>query len=178
MCQLEYVDAIGSENGWLNDKVQFWIRKLRYYKRVLSRIRYTPQPCSIPLENHEDIQSGDLVRVRSRDEIKSALDKSRKTKGCTFQVGMYDCCGREYRVLKRVDYFFDEAKQKFCKCKNIFLLEGSNCTGTTAYLRPCDRNCYFFWHVAWLKKISPSLSPSPTKARVSQGEALALNASK
>ena len=87
------------------------------------------------------------------EEIKGTLDRFRKTRGCTFQDRMYECCGKEFRVCEKVDYFFDEAKQKFCKCKNIFLLEGSYCNGKTAYLRPCERNCFYFWNINWIEKL-------------------------
>jgi hypothetical protein len=66
---------------------------------------------------------------------------------------MYEYCGKEYKVIKKVDYFFDETKQKMCKCNGIFLLDGAYCTGKTAYLALCGRNCFYFWQASWLKKV-------------------------
>ena len=93
------------------------------------------------------------MRVRSREDIGRVLNRLRKTRGCTFQVGMYAYCVQEFKVAKKVDYFFDEAKQKMCKCNVIRFLDGAYCTGKTAYLAPCGRNCHFFWQAAWLIKV-------------------------
>jgi hypothetical protein len=153
-CQLQYLDEIGQKNTWINDKLQYSIRKFRYYKRRMKQIgRAAKGLAQNPASGVPDIQPGDLVRIASAAEIRRTLDRNRKTGGCTFQIGMYDHCGKEYRVLKKVEYFFDETKQKLCKCKNIYLLEGSCCTGTTAYLEVCDRNCFFFWHARWLHRV-------------------------
>ena len=154
MCQLQYVDEMGEKNTWLNDKVQFSIRKFRWYrKRILQSLHRVENTSNISQLNQAQIQPGDTVRVRSKPEIKRTLNRFRKTRGCTFQLGMYEHCGKEYKVLKKVSYFFDEAKQKMCKCNDIFLLEGACCTGKTAYLAPCGRNCFFFWQSSWLEKV-------------------------
>lgn len=154
MCQLQYIDEIGQKNSWFNDKLQYSIRKLRWYKKTISRNRHRPHNAgTIPYLSPDEIQPGDLVRIRSKAEIEQTLDGLRKTRGCTFQTAMYNHCGKQYRVFKKVNYFFDEAKQKTCKCNGIFLLEGTYCNGKTAYLRPCARNCFYFWQVSWLEKI-------------------------
>ncbi len=141
-------------NTWANDRMQFCIRKVRYYRK--KTLQFFKSECKSPkvsVLNRDSIQSGDIVRVRSRREIQSTLNKQRKTKGCTFQTGMYQNCGKEYRVFKKVESFFDETKQKMCKCNSVFLLEGSYCDGKTAYLHPCGRNCFYFWQSAWLEKV-------------------------
>lgn len=154
MCQLQYIDEIGKSNNWFNDKQQYLIRKIRYFrKKIIITFHNNHDPNILLKLSNNEINPGDIVRVRSVAYIKSTLDRFNKTNGCTFQKGMYNHCEKEFRVFKRVDFFYDEAKQKMCKCKNIFLLEGSCCDGTTAYLRPCSRNCFFFWHRNWLEKI-------------------------
>ncbi|MBN2099417.1 MAG: hypothetical protein JW753_07460 [Dehalococcoidia bacterium] len=76
------------------------------------------------------------------------LNGSGRTRGCFFMPGMYKHCGKEYRVFKKVDHFFDETRRGMCKCNNLFLLEGAHCSKPA-----CDRDCFFFWHVSWLEKI-------------------------
>ncbi len=151
---MQCIDDVGAENSWLNERWQRLIRKKRWYRKLISR-RLHPEPgaAEVPPPEPRPIQPGDVVRVRSEAEIRRTLDAERKTRGCTFQKEMFACCGKEYRVFKRVDRFYDEAKQKMCKCRNIFLLEGSCCDGKTAYLRPCGRNCFYFWQSAWLEKV-------------------------
>ena len=153
-CQLQYIDEIGIKNSWLNDRLQYLIRKFRWYKkRVRQSLRSVNKISDTSQSNRDQIHEGDTVRVLSKKEIEHVLDRFRKTRGCTFQIGMYKYCGNEYKVIKEVDYFFDEARQKICKCNGIFLLDGVSCSGKTAYLAPCRRNCYFFWQAGWLKKI-------------------------
>lgn len=154
MCQLQFIDEIEQKNSWLNDKLQFSIRKFRWYKRIIFRNRYSANSMSkISRVDPDQIRLGDMVRVRSETEIRQTLDGLRKTRGCTFQTEMFNHCGKEYRVFKEVGYFFDESKQKICKCNDIFLLEGSYCNGKTAYLHPCNRNCFYFWQTSWLEKV-------------------------
>jgi hypothetical protein len=154
MCQLRSLDEIEKNNSWFNDKSQLFIRKYRYYKKIISRSLFSGKYSKKILQiNHEQLQPGSLVRVRSKVEILQTLDRYRKTDGCTFQSGMYAHCGKEFKVLKKVDRFYDESKNKMCKCNNLYVLEGSNCNGLTAYTGKCERNCFFFWHSSWLKLI-------------------------
>ena len=154
MCQLTHINEIARKNSWLNDKVQYLIRKFRYYRRTIlqnvwmKKMNYAHIP-----EKQEPIQPGDIVQVCSKTEILQTLDRSRKTKGCTFQTEMFKHCEKEFKVYKKVHYFFDERKQKMCRCYDTYLLEGCFCSGKTAYLKSCDRNCYFFWQKTWLKKV-------------------------
>lgn len=100
------------------------------------------------------IRPGDTVQVRSRAEIRSLLSGGGKTKGCSFTHEMYKYCGREFRVLKSVETFFDESKQKMCKCRDTVLLDGAVCSGRQRlYFMKCDRNCFFFWQTVWLRKV-------------------------
>jgi hypothetical protein len=100
------------------------------------------------------ICAGDIVRVRSKREIRKMLDDHEKYKGCLFIDEMYEHCDMTYRVLKNVEYFFDEAKQKMCKANDILLLEGVTCSGRQRlYKESCDRNCFFFFHKDWVRKV-------------------------
>ncbi len=156
MCQLELIDEIGQENSWLYSKWRSFIMRCSDYKWRLRTVitlpirdsRYSKSIGKTSQLNHDQIQPGDMVRIRSEDEIQKTLDRSGRTHGCLFAVGMNDHCGKEYRVFKRVDHFFDEIERRMCKCNNLFVLEGTQCSRTT-----CDRSCPYFWHVSWLQKI-------------------------
>jgi hypothetical protein len=154
MCQLQSIDSLSQRNSWLNDKMQFGIRKYRFYKKTILRtFRPVTRPSSTLMLYQDSFRPGDWVRILPKKQIQPMLDRFRKTQGCTFQIEMYDHCGREYQIFKKVDHFFDETKQKLCKCNNLYLLDGCFCSGSTAYLKSCDRNCYFFWHSDWLERI-------------------------
>jgi hypothetical protein len=95
------------------------------------------------------LNAGDLVRVRSREEIQATLDRWRSLKGCGFLGEMAVYCGTTQRVLKRVERFIDERDYRSKKASGIVLLEGVLCSGGGN----CDRACFFFWREEWLEKL-------------------------
>ena len=95
MCQLKYIKEIGYRNSWPNDKLQYSIRKLRWYRKTVSHFIHDIRHA----EKHRDfslsqIQAGDLVMVRHKADIKMTLDGWRQTKGCSFAPLMYKECGK------------------------------------------------------------------------------------
>lgn len=104
------------------------------------------------------LKAGDLVRVRSREEIKTTLDHWGAVKGCSFMPEMWPYCDTPQRVLKPMDRFFDERDYKLRRTRGIILLEKTICEGTALFGR-CDRACFFFWREEWLEKVE-AVSPS------------------
>ena len=105
------------------------------------------------------LRAGDLVRVRSAEEIRATLNHWGSLKGCVFMPNeMSKYCDTTQRVLRRMERFVDERDYRVKKCNGIVLLEGLNCQGTTDFGR-CDRNCFFFWREEWLEKISGKDEP-------------------
>lgn len=99
------------------------------------------------------IKPGDLVKIRSREEIKSSLNHWNQLKGCAFMEEMWQYCNGKYRVFKKVNQFLDERDYLVKKCDGIFLLEGLICEGTKDFGR-CDRACFYFWRKEWLEKVT------------------------
>lgn len=100
------------------------------------------------------MQAGDMVRVKSQEEIQKTLGQSDQLKGCAFMEEMWSYCGTKQRVLKRVEQFLEEHDYLVKKCKGVVILEGVLCTGTEGY-PDCDRSCFRFWREEWLEKIEP-----------------------
>ena len=101
-----------------------------------------------------DLKPGDLVKIRSKDQILQTLDKNNKLKGCYFMDEMWQYCGTQQRVLKRVNYFYDEGNFQMRKAKKTVLLDGLHCHGIVSDSKQrCDRHCLFFWREEWLEKI-------------------------
>ena len=97
---------------------------------------------------------GDIVKIRSRDDIKNTLDENDKLEGCLFMKDMWRYCGTKQKVLKKIDYFYDEANFKMCKAHNVVLLDGLYCSGIIEGSKQiCDRYCLVFWKEDWLEKI-------------------------
>ena len=103
----------------------------------------TPQP--------KRLEAGDLVRVRSREEIEATLDHWGSLKGCGFLDEMTAFCGSTQRILKRVERFIDERDFRVKRASGVVLLEGLTCSGTGTTGR-CDRACFFFWREEWLER--------------------------
>lgn len=98
------------------------------------------------------LKQGDLVRVKSEEEIQATADQWHELKGCLFMDEMKQYCGSIQRVLNRVERFVDERDYRVKKASGVVLLEGLLCRGTAKYGR-CDRACYYFWREEWLEKI-------------------------
>lgn len=98
------------------------------------------------------LAAGDLVRVRSEEEIRATLNAWNELRGCMFMEEMWQYCSTTQRVLKPVERFVDERDYRVKKAKGLVLLDGLICEGTPDYGR-CDRACYYFWREEWLEKI-------------------------
>jgi hypothetical protein len=128
------------------------IRLARNVKSYLGREEIVLVP-SRNLVAHE-FQEGQLVRVKPLEEILSIVDSTGRTNGCKFTKPMIRYCRREFRVVKRMTRFFDEAQWKMVKCAKLLLLEGSYCDGSGGpYTEGCDRMCFVFWREEWLEPV-------------------------
>ncbi|MEN6462563.1 MAG: hypothetical protein ABFC94_14500 [Syntrophomonas sp.] len=97
-------------------------------------------------------KAGDLVRIRSKEEILATLDQNGKLGGCSFISNMVPYCGSRHRVLKPMERYFSEIDNKVKTCKGLFILEGVTCNGETRFGH-CDRSCLVFWREEWLEKV-------------------------
>jgi hypothetical protein len=165
MCQIEKIDEMGYEDSNLNIRhnINVIIKKIGIYSITNKIFRHNNKILSkkiIPKNSHSlksnnILEPGDIVIVRSKEEILETLDENNKLEGCGFMEEMWKFCNTQQKVLKRVNYFFDERNSKFYKTKDIVLLKGNHCSGKLSKLMPrCDRSCYYFWKERWLKKIN------------------------
>lgn len=145
----------------------FWQRRNRVRRIIKRRLRYVYNLSSavlFPKKGKETnavrqtskkipLHAGDVVRVRSRQEIQMTLDNWNQFRKCSFMEEMWRYCGTSQRVLKRVEKFLDERDYLLKKCKGIIILENVFCEGTRDF-GACDRTCFFFWREEWLEKIA------------------------
>ena len=100
------------------------------------------------------MKAGDLVRVKSLEEIMKTLNSHRRYERLQFLHPMAEHCGKTYRVLKRVRRLVNDMDHTVRKAKNVVILDGVFCHGKGIYGREdCDRTCFFFWKEAWLTKV-------------------------
>jgi hypothetical protein len=127
------------------------LRSNRLMNWLANRKGEPTRPLVVP-ERMAPLKSGDLVRVRTQEEIEATLNNWRQLKGCTFMPEMARYCGTTQRVLKPMQRFVDERDLRVKRSKGIVLLEGVCCEGTAEF-GPCDRSCHLFWREEWLEKV-------------------------
>lgn len=121
-----------------------------FFFRKKSKQAFPAKP--VTYVQSQPLKAGDMVRVRSKDEIEAMLDNEGKTRGCGFMDGQWGYCGTVQRVFKPMERFVDERDGRVKKCSGLILLENVVCEGVKAYGR-CDRSCLMFWREEWLEKI-------------------------
>lgn len=122
------------------------------FMSVTRRTKSESQPAAQEPALSFAFKPGDMVRIRSLDEIGATLDSWGELKGCGFMDGMEVYCGTVQRVWKPVRRFVDERDYRVKKTRGIYILENLICQGTKLY-GTCDRSCFFFWREEWLEKV-------------------------
>ena len=97
------------------------------------------------------LKDGEIVEVKSKDEIIATLDYKGRNRGLEFTPEMLKYCGKRMRVLKRVDRMIIEKTGKMRQIANTVLLEEANCDGQNH--GGCPRNCYCLFREIWLRRV-------------------------
>lgn len=98
-----------------------------------------------------DLKPGELVEVKSIEEIKATLDQRGRNRGLALVPEMVAFCGQRHRVASRVDRMILEWTGELCQLSNTVTLEDVTCNGLAR--RGCPRNCFLLWREAWLKRV-------------------------
>lgn len=141
-------------------KLGAWSVQVRLFNRIQRLLGGKPFPYtaghltktpSIPL----NLQTGELVRIKTQDEIRSTVDVAGKNRGLSLDPEMTIYCGGEYKVLRRVEKIIDEKTGKMMRMKNdCIILEGVVCTARYSHFRRlCPRAIYPYWREIWLKRV-------------------------
>lgn len=105
-----------------------------------------------------NLHPGELVQVKSHDEIVKTLNKSNKNRGLKFDVEMVPYCGSVHRVHARVERIINEGTGKMMVLPGeCVILEGVVCRAQySEYRMFCPRNIFPFWREIWLKRVEQS----------------------
>ena len=98
-----------------------------------------------------NLQPGELVEVKSRDEIIHTINPRGHNRGLAIDQEMLQHCGKRFRVLTRVDRIIVEGTGKMREIQNTVALTDLVCTGLCR--RGCNRSGYPMWREAWLKRV-------------------------
>jgi len=99
-----------------------------------------------------DLQPGELVRVKSKEEILATLDHKATNRGLSFDAEMLKYCGTQARVLRRVQRIIDEPTGKMLRfTSDCIILEGVICAAD--FHQYCPRSIYPYWREIWLERV-------------------------
>lgn len=101
-----------------------------------------------------NLQPGEWVRVKSKEQITASLDQKGKNQGLAFTVEMIPFCGRTFRVLNRLERMIHEPTRRLVQVKNTVILEGVTCDGCHIMRGGCPRANFHFWREAWLQRVA------------------------
>jgi hypothetical protein len=113
-----------------------------------------------------NLHAGELVQVRSKDEIMRTINGNQRNRGLSFDVEMLPYCDKTFRVLRRVERIIDEKTGKMIRLPNsCLILDGVTCSGCVSTNRLfCPRSIYPYWHEIWLKRVDVTRAESGTCA--------------
>jgi hypothetical protein len=142
--------GLGRPMRWLYERVS-WLWGRTLFPRAAGTI---PDGEKTPL-SPINLQPGELVRVKSHEEILRTLTVTSKNRGLSWDAEMVPYCGGTYRVLKRVEKIIDEKTGKMQDMKNpCIILDSVTCQARYSGCRMfCPRALYPFWREAWLERV-------------------------
>ena len=105
-----------------------------------------------------NLQRGELVRIKSREEIAKTLTPAGRNKGLWFDREMLPYCNGVYRVRQRIGRFINEQDGRIIVLKNESItLDGVVCSGDRSVCRwLCPRAIYPYWRECWLERVEPT----------------------
>jgi hypothetical protein len=114
-----------------------------------------------------NLQPGELVRVKSHEEILRTLNTEGKNRGMSWDSELVPYCGGTYRVLRRVTRIINEQTGRMQEIKNpCVILESVVCQARYSACRLfCPRAIYSWWREIWLERVAPqTLLPEESQA--------------
>jgi hypothetical protein len=130
--------------GFLNSKTKEFLGN-RSMSPMRGKCKRTPSA-------NLDLQPGDIVEIKSKEEILATLDSKGRNRGLGFTSDMLQHCGKRYRVLKKLDRMINERTGKMREIANTVILEEVCCDGKSG--GDCKRSCYLLWREIWLRKVN------------------------
>jgi hypothetical protein len=105
------------------------------------------------------LQPGEMVEVKSLQEIVATLNKNGHNRGLHFSADQRPFCGGRYRVRSRADNFIAEGTGEMKHFRNTVILEDLLCDSACFAFGGCYRADLLYWREIWLRRVEakPSL---------------------
>lgn len=109
------------------------------------------------------LKPGELVRVKSHEEIKQTINTGGKNRGMWYDHEMVKFSGHEYRVDRRVERIIDEVSGKMLHMKQpCIVLDKVWCTAEYTDRRlMCRRAVTTYWRENWLERVEGKPKDQP-----------------
>jgi len=144
--------GVGPAMRWFYDKFHPLWRGTLFPRKQGTIAQGQPTPTVVL-----NLQKGELVRVKSHQEIIRTLNTDNQNKGMVWDAEMVPYCGKIYRVLRRVTRIVNEKTGEMQEMKTpCVILDSVVCRSQYSGCRMfCPRSIYPYWREIWLERVSP-----------------------
>ena len=156
---LAFSDRWGRPARWLYNRIQTVTGGIPFPRMKGTIPRGQPTP-----RRDLDLRPGDLVRVKSYEEILATLDVGLSNRGLSFDAELVPFCGKVFRVSTCVERFVDEKTGQMRRMNTpAVILEGVTCKALYSGQRMfCPRSIHLWWREIWLERASIDACPRVT----------------
>jgi hypothetical protein len=145
--------GLGPAMRWVYDKFHPLWRGTPFPRKTGSIPEGQPTPVKTL-----NLQPGELVRIKSHEEILRTLDTGSRNRGLYWDAEEVPHCGGTHRVLTRVTRIIDERTGRMQEMKTpCVILDSVVCQARYSECRLfCPRSIYAFWREIWLERAGPN----------------------
>jgi hypothetical protein len=153
---LAFSDRWGGPARWLYNRVQAMTGGIPF-----PRLKGTIPVGQATPRRDLGLRPGDLVRVKSYEEILATVDAGLSNRGMKFDAELVPFCGKIFRVSTCVERFVDEKTGQLRRLKTpAVILEGVSCKALYSARRMfCPRSIHLWWREIWLERASIDAGP-------------------
>jgi hypothetical protein len=165
---LAFSDRWGHPARWLYNRIQAITGGIPF-----PRLKGTI-PVGQPTPRRDlGLRPGDLVRVKSYEEILATLDVRSSNRGLWFDAELVPFCGKVFRVSTCVERFLDEKTGQLRRMKTpAVILEGVYCKALYSGRRMfCPRSIHLWWREIWLEPASVEAYPAAPREAAARATA-------
>ena len=121
------------------------------------------------------LHAGDVVEVKTLEEILATLDGQASQGALPFMPEMMRYAGQRFRVSKRADKTCDTIKSRQNRrMTQTVHLDDLRCDGSAH--GGCQAACLLFWKESWLRRVDSPEPPAAHTSQVQDSQVLALEA--
>jgi hypothetical protein len=125
------------------------------FQRLRSGVGYPAYPsgrCETTPSVDLGLRPGERIRVAAADDIARTLNRRNRNRGLWFDRDMIKHCGRDYRVLRRVNRIIDDASGRMLEMKTpCIVLSGVVASGEFHHFLAQEDHMY--WREIWLRPL-------------------------